>query len=76
MTKGNLIVTGHAWIDRKGKRRVRCRCACGRIFFPRTDDLLRDKVKSCGCLVFSHEFRRQMRDIAGRVMSDSPGKPC
>lgn len=65
MARGDLTVTGSPWKDAKGRRRVRCRCSCGRIFFPRIDDLLAGKTQSCGCRHFTPEFRQRMRVKAG-----------
>lgn len=49
---GRLRTLAFVTQRRRGRRtrlRVRCRCSCGQIVTVSKDDLLREKVRSCGC---------------------------
>jgi len=69
MVQGKLHILGHPWVDSKGRARVKCQCECGKIHYPRVDDLLQGKTKSCGCAFFSQEYRLRKRDKALKARS-------
>lgn len=47
---GKLVVYDHGGYDHHGNLLWTCRCDCGKYVTVRGDNLLRGKVKSCGCL--------------------------
>ena len=64
MIQGKLSILGHPWVDEKGRARVKCKCECGRIYYPRVDDLIHGKIKSCRCTFLTQEHRLRMRKKA------------
>jgi len=74
MVQGKLTVQGYPWTDSNGRSRVKCRCECGKIYYPRTDDLVHGKIQSCRCAFFTPEYRLKMREMALKAcLSQSQG---
>jgi len=69
LVQGKLTVLGYPWTDSNNRSRVKCRCECGKIYYPRTDDLVHGKIQSCRCAFFTPEYRLKMREKALKACS-------
>ncbi len=47
---GRLVVIKEVFKEEKGRTKLLCKCDCGTFKIVKMDDLLRGKIKSCGCL--------------------------
>ena len=64
---GRLTVIGPAEPSLSGKPRWKCRCDCGKITRPYTQDLRSGHTKSCGCLQKEMTSKCSAKDITGQT---------